>query len=106
VKNDPRNTYQWKKLKKQFRDRCRRSNALCHLCVARGDMVRAPIEYGAPPLSPWSFEPDHIDPVETHPHKALLESNLKPSHSRCNRQRRDDLLSEIDPSRVWVKADW
>lgn len=107
IKNDPRNTFQWRKLKRDFRDRCRRSNARCHLCVARGDLERAVIDYAAPPLSPWSFEPDHIQPVETHPHLALLETNLAPSHSRCNRQRRHELLRRVGARQVqWVKPNF
>lgn len=106
MKNDPRNTHQWRKLRVQFKDRCRRSNALCHLCIARGDVEHAPIDYAAPPLSAWSFEPDHFEPVETHPHLALVEANLRPSHSRCNRQRRNELMKEIGAPRQWVKPNW
>lgn len=103
---DLRNTYQWRKLKKQFKGRCRRSNAVCHLCVARGDMERAVIDYDAPPLAPWSFEPDHLQPVETHPHLALVEANLAASHSRCNRQRRNELLKAIAAPRQWVRPNF
>jgi len=106
MKNDPRNTFAWRKLKAAFKDRCRRSNALCHLCVARGDLERAVIDYAAPPLSPWSFEPDHIKSVETHPHLALVEANIAPSHSRCNRQRQHAMMKRVDARQMWVKPNF
>jgi len=106
LKNDPRNTYQWRKLKAGFRDRCRRANALCWLCVARGDKERAVIDYSAPPLAPWSFEPDHFYPVETHPALAMVESNWRPSHSRCNRQRRHQLVKVLTGPSQWVKPNF
>jgi hypothetical protein len=106
LKNDPRNSYQWRKLKAGYKDRCRRSNALCHLCVARGDLERAVIDYAAPPLSKWSFEPDHIKPVETHRHLVFVESNWAPSHSRCNRQRQAAMLKDPATRRPWVKPNF
>jgi 5-methylcytosine-specific restriction endonuclease McrA len=78
------------------------------LCVARGDLERAVIDYTAKPLSPWSFEPDHIQPVDTHPHLALVEANLRPAHSRCNRQRcNSELLKPADAQqREWIRPSW
>jgi 5-methylcytosine-specific restriction endonuclease McrA len=105
---DPRRTYQWRKMRQRFKDRCRRANAPCHLCVARADDVEnARIDYAAPRYSPNSFEADHVLPVETHPHLALVESNLRPCHSRCNRQRRSEAIRQPDSKyRAWVKPQW
>jgi hypothetical protein len=98
-------THQWKQLKKKFRSVCRASNALCHLCVARGDLENAVIDYDAPPLSPRAFEPDHIHSPLTHPWLRYEWSNLAASHSRCNRQRRDEPLAQ-QQQQQWVKPDW
>jgi 5-methylcytosine-specific restriction endonuclease McrA len=102
----PRRKYQWRQTKDRFRDRCRRSNALCHLCIARGDLENAAIDYHAKPQSPNAFEADHYYPVVTHPHLAYEESNLRASHSRCNRQRRDEVVKEYGTQQVWVRPSW
>lgn len=93
-------------LKEAFKGRCRTSNALCHLCVARGDSENAAIDYRAKPQSPNAFEADHYHPVETHPQLAYEVSNLRASHSRCNRQRRDELVKDLGTQQVWVKPSW
>ncbi|QDQ97969.1 HNH endonuclease [Tomitella fengzijianii] len=46
-----------------------------------------PIDYGAPPHHPDSFEADHAYPVSTHPHLAGDPGNLRASHMACNRSR-------------------
>ena len=70
----------------------------CHICGQ-------PIDYLAPPLSPDSWEPDHILPCDKHPDRMYDIANLAPSHSSCNRSRGD---AEIEhdkplgrPSRSW-----
>jgi hypothetical protein len=101
--------YRWRKLAAKFRDYCHRRNALCWLCVQRGDYEHAAIDYGAPPLSPKAFEPDHIKPWETHPQLFYVWANLAPSHSRCNRQRQHQMMdapTTLNVVEAWVKPDW
>lgn len=99
-----RHDQQWLTLKIQFRFECRTVNAPCHLCVLRGDIESAQIDYSAPPGDPNAFTVDHVKPWKTHPHLRVLRSNLRAAHSRCNKQRRDDPLPETP--QVWVKPDW
>lgn len=112
--------YSWDQLARKFKAQCRMRNALCHLCIIRGDIENALIDYGAKPLSPNAFEADHIKPRTTHPELRFIWANLAPSHSRCNRQRRDLSLVEYaamfginadaaNPAMRqpdWVKPDW
>lgn len=96
-----------KALRLKFKAYCRARNTLCHLCVARGDLEHAQIDYAAPRFIPNSFEADHKKSWEHYPHLRYEWNNLAASHSRCNRQRRDEVLSESDaPQQVWVKPDW
>jgi 5-methylcytosine-specific restriction endonuclease McrA len=100
-----RKSGQWVRLKARFRDYCKRSNALCHICIQRGDIEHAVIDYAAKSQSPNAFEVDHIMPWSTHPHLRYEWANLAASHSRCNRQRRDDMNPTVQ-QQVWVKPDW
>lgn len=109
----------WERLQRRFKNECRMRNALCHLCVLRGDFESAVIDYTGKPLSPNAFEADHIKPRSQYPELRFVWNNLAPSHSRCNRQRRDMSLVEyaamfgidvgtkavaLQPD--WVKPDW
>lgn len=64
------------------------------------------IDYHAKAQSPNAFEADHYYPVETYPHLAFEPSNLRASHSRCNRQRRDEVVKTYGTQQVWVKPSW
>jgi hypothetical protein len=97
---------QWRRLKAKFRADCRARNALCHLCVRRGDFENAQIDYTPGVLSPWSFEGDHIRSWRDYPHLRYEWANLAASHSRCNRQRRADAVEVAAPEQRWVKPDW
>lgn len=99
-------TYQWRTLAAKFRAFCRASNALCWLCVQRGDYEHAQIDYNAKPLSPLAFETDHVKPWSTHPHLQYEWFNLAASHSRCNRQRSDEQANSVGGQQGWVKPDW
>ncbi|MFA1703036.1 HNH endonuclease [Mycobacterium intracellulare] len=66
----------------------------------------AAIDYEAPANSPWSFELDHINPVESHPHLALDPSNWVPSHCRCNRSKGTKSIESIEQQGTWTKPDW
>lgn len=72
--------YRWRQIASAFRDRCRANNAPCWLCGQA-------IAYDAAAQTESAFEADHKLPVETHPHLAFMPSNLRPSHSSCNRSR-------------------
>jgi hypothetical protein len=101
-----RSDYQWDQLRTKFYDYCRRSNALCHICVARGDAEHAVIDYRAKPLSPTAFEADHYHTWHDHPELRYEWANLRASHSRCNRQRRNERMEVTAPQHDWVKPDW
>ena len=87
------NTRAWRKLAATFKTACRRRNAPCWLCGQS-------IDYDAPPQAPEAFEADHYRPRDTHPHLALDPTNLRPSHSSCNRSR-----GTAQPG-TWHQADW
>jgi 5-methylcytosine-specific restriction endonuclease McrA len=95
--------HQWAKLRARFKDHCRRTNARCYLCIARGDYEHAVIDYTAPARTPHAFEADHAAPVGTNPHLAYAWSNLRASHARCNRQKG---TNDVVEQHVWVKPDW
>ena len=97
--------YQWRQLREKFLGVCQRSNALCHICVERGDIEHAAIDYYAKPQSPLAFEADHLKPVAIYPHLRYEWANLAASHSRCNRQRSGTQAAQPQPV-VWVKPDW
>jgi putative drug exporter of the RND superfamily len=67
-------------LKARFRADCRNRRAACWRCGQA-------IDYDAPPQAPTAFEADHYHPVATHPWLAYAYTNLRPSHSKCNRAR-------------------
>jgi 5-methylcytosine-specific restriction endonuclease McrA len=94
--------HQWVKLRREFKEHCRRTNARCRWCIARGDIELAAIDYTAV-RSPYSFEADHIRPVDSYPHLAFEWSNLAPSHARCNRQKG---AKDAATPHVWVRPDW
>jgi 5-methylcytosine-specific restriction endonuclease McrA len=100
-----RDDWTWQQLRARFKAHCRMRNALCHICVERGDIEHAQIDYNAPPLSPNAFECDHIRPWETHPQARYLWNNLAASHSRCNRAR-GARTTTPGKQQVWVKPDW
>jgi 5-methylcytosine-specific restriction endonuclease McrA len=109
-----RRDYRWEKLATKFRSYCRTRNALCHLCVARGDIENAQIDYRAPRYDPNGFEADHKKSWSQYPQLRYEWANLAAAHSRCNRQRRDEKMNRplvnasnpIGAQRVWVKPDW
>ena len=72
--------HRWRKLRKQLRTQAQARNEPCWLCG------RA-IDWTAPPQSPWSYEPDHVLPRWSHPHLAMELSNMRTSHTSCNRKR-------------------
>jgi hypothetical protein len=61
-----------------------------------------PIDYDAAPGRPDSFQADHYRPRSTHPHLALVYSNLRPSCARCNWSRRAD----PPPVSEWKRPEW
>lgn len=93
--NPNRGGYRWRQLAAQFKKACAGRNDACHIC-------EQPIDYSAPPQTASAFEADHFKPVETHPHLAYMVTNLRPSHSSCNRSRG----SKVAPTGEWVAADF
>jgi 5-methylcytosine-specific restriction endonuclease McrA len=101
-----RDKYLWERLARRYKEYCRIRNLPCHLCIRRGDIENAAIDYSAKPNTAWAFEPDHIKPRSTHPELRLVQGNLAPSHVRCNRQRGDRSLNLEARQPDWVKPDW
>jgi 5-methylcytosine-specific restriction endonuclease McrA len=101
--SDFHKTAAWQRLRRQYKDHCRRTNALCYLCVLRGkDHELAQIDYGASRTGN-SFELDHVQPVERFPEYALLWENFRPAHQRCNRQKH---TKDAEQQGVWIRPDW
>ena len=88
----------WGRVRRQAWERDRKAQAVCHICGQ-------PIDYFLPPSSaPNAYEPDHVIPVKKRPDLELDLSNIKASHSRCNRVRGDGTNGENDlgmRSRIW-----
>lgn len=102
-----RGSSKFRMARNRFKERCRRVNARCYWCQLRGaDPELAQIDYYAEANQAWSFELDHLHPVETHPHLALDPSNWVPSHSRCNRSKGTKSIKNIERQSDWVKPDW
>jgi len=85
--------HRWRVVKDRFRSDCRRQQRACHIC-------KQAIDYDAAPQTPVAFEADHYLPVATRPDLAYTYSNLRPSHSRCNRARQTSTVQE------WVAPTW
>lgn len=90
-----RNSAAYQKLKRDYRHECQQRQSPCWLC-------RAHIDYAAPFGTPDSFEPDHYWPVSVRPDLALSRENLRPSHMKCNRARKDALPTQTE----WVRPAW
>lgn len=101
-----RSTSKFRMARNRFKERCRRVNAKCQWCTLRGDVEMAAIDYSAGANTPYSFELDHLQPVEDHPELAYDPSNWVPSHSRCNRQKGTKSIERIERHGTWVKPDW
>lgn len=101
-----RNDHQWKLLRRKYSHFCRSINAPCHLCIKRGDIEHAQIDYAAPRLAPLALEVDHIKSWDDYPELRLEWNNLAPAHSRCNRQRGKRAIEVVAPQADWVIPDW
>lgn len=87
---DPRETRQWRTLRKQvlmMSDRC----WLCGRVTCEQGCCQA------------ANTGDHVLPVATHPHLALEPSNVKPAHKCCNSARGagPPPLPRIPTTREW-----
>jgi hypothetical protein len=84
-------------LKARFRADSRNRRAACWRCGQA-------IDYDAPPQTPTAFEADHYHPVATRPWLAYDYTNLRPSHSKCNRARgsKPDALADT-PDLAYTK---
>ena len=72
-------------------------DARCWICGQR-------IDYTARAGTPDSWEGDHYYPPELFPELANEPTNIRPSHSSCNRSRKRDLIPDRqigNPSRDW-----
>jgi len=92
-----RDTAEWRRLRVQCFRRDKTANARCWICGGA-------IDYSIRPSStPDAWEPDHRFSVKTHPELAEVPDNVRPSHRRCNRAKRDKAgINELGaPSREW-----
>lgn len=88
----------WRRVRSQAYYRDLESDARCWICGGR-------IDYAAPAGTPDAWEPDHFLPVSKHPEFANDITNVRPSHSSCNRSRHDRAVPENAlgvPSREWL----
>ena len=70
----------WRQVRAQAYQRDMEKNAPCWICGK-------PINYAAPAGDPDAWEPDHYLTVADHPEFANDITNIRPSHSVCNRRR-------------------
>ena len=72
-------------------------NAACGIC-GQDD-----IDWDGPANAPDSFELDHIRDPENYPELEMEPTNVRPSHSRCNRAkgRGDGLVPTGETSEDW-----
>lgn len=85
-----------KKVKGEFRYKCKIANRPCAYC-------RQPIDYSLPRNHRESFEAAHKLSVKTHPHLAYEPTNFIPSHSKCNRR---EQANPFEENKKWVEANW
>ena len=90
---DPR----WKRVRMLAFKRDKAKGAACWVCGGR-------IDYDAP-MSSYrdAYEADHRKPRSKFPELAFELSNIKPSHVKCNRSRKDGAVMNAlgEPSRKW-----
>lgn len=72
----------WLRVREAARRRDLRAGAVCWICGQ-------PIDYDAPAGEPDAWEPDHVVPVAKAPNLEFSLSNIRASHSSCNRARGD-----------------
>ena len=70
--------------------------SVCWICLELVDFTQ-------PPRTRLSRSVDHVKPVATHPHLALVRSNLRLAHVGCNSSKsaRGDVTPPYEPSRDW-----
>lgn len=69
-----------KKLAADFKAKCIKEQAPCHLCGQ-------PIDFTAAPQTPDAYELDHYYPRSTRPELTDDPANFRAAHSSCNRSR-------------------
>jgi hypothetical protein len=92
----------YQRLRRQFKERCRRIDARCYLCELRGNHDQSRIDYGASRTGD-SFELDHLYPVERFPELAMESTFWRPAHQACNRQKH---TKDVEQQQVWQVPDW
>lgn len=91
-----RDSSNYQRMRKAFRNQCRRESARCWLCWQE-------IDYYADQYDDDSFSLDHMHPVSLRPDLAEVYENFRPSHRGCNTRRGNGapLLDLGSPSRDW-----
>lgn len=86
----------WKRVREAARRRDLRAGAVCWICGQ-------PIDYDAPADDPNAWSPDHVVPVAKAPQLEFALSNIRASHTSCNKSRgQGEGIDRIGPtSRVW-----
>lgn len=76
----------WQRVRRMAYNRDAARNAPCWICGKPID-YQASNDAKSADYSPDAWEPDHFYSPEERPELAEDLANLRPSHSRCNRQR-------------------
>ena len=77
---------------RRLTQRVRRNHDLCHLCLK-------PIDKTLPYTDPQSFTVDHLQPISTAPHLALVYTNLAAAHRSCNSKRGNRSVTQAGQDR-------
>jgi hypothetical protein len=97
-----RGSRRYKNLRAQFKQRCRSTRAVCHIC-------NEAIDYDAPRGHPRSFTVDHLIPASVRPDLFMVVENWAPCCHEDNVRRRTKALDQIPrhvPVVKWVRPNW
>lgn len=75
-------------VRKRARAALKRENRPCWICGIA-------IDYSLPAVHPFSFELDHIKPIDRFPDLAFVRSNWAPAHRKCNRAKSNSNYAPI-----------
>ena len=80
----------WERLCKQVYQ----EESICWICLR-------PVDVTLRGKSRLARSVDHVLSVKTHPHLALVRSNLRLAHYGCNSAKRETRHDAYEPSREW-----
>ena len=89
---DVRNSYDYRKKAKRFKDKARRNGWPCYYC-------KKPFDWTLDPSHGMAFTADHIEPIAVGGH---VMGSLRPAHRSCNSRRGDGQRERRAPT----TRDW